>query len=104
MTRTTQQGPVVVGVDGSASATQALLWAAREAGRRRAPLVLVHVWTPVPVAPWHVGSRGRGGFRGLLLGSTSQALIHHAACPVAVVPPPERDESPRHNGEGPADS
>ena len=139
-------GPVVVGVDGSATGAAAIPFAFRAAASRGVPLVAVHAWLdmapaglgdPDEDAEWEtirrehrpvvqdwlapartdypdvpvklvitrhrpaqslleqarnaqlavVGSRGRGGFRGLLLGSTSQALIHHAACPAAVVPP-----------------
>lgn len=143
MTNTAER-PVVVGVDGSDSATQAVRWAALEAARRGAPLLLVHVWTPVPVGVPHaatlgpyqdglidqgkawlteasavaqetapglttdtglaggsvaghligrsataelvvLGSRGLGGFTGLLVGSTAVALAAHGHCPVVVV-------------------
>ncbi|MEU9710301.1 universal stress protein [Streptomyces sp. NPDC047967] len=141
-------GPVVLGVDGSAAGEPAVDFAFATAERRKAPLVALHAWTtwnallPAPqdasapyanppgalaeeeetllsealaghrarypdVAVEHrvvhgptrealidasrsaqlmvVGARGRGGFAGLLLGSVSQAVLHHAHCPVAVV-------------------
>ncbi len=34
-----------------------------------------------------VGHRGRGGFLGLVLGSTAEQVLRHAACPVVVIRP-----------------
>ena len=39
-----------------------------------------------------LGSRGRGGFLGLLLGSVSQQCAQHPPCPVVILPPPEQAE------------
>lgn len=139
--------PVVVGVDGSQSALEAVRWAADEATRRRAPLRIVHAYgVPVGYPPgfvdWHalsqaleargrswldearqaatapstevvevkaepvsallresahaamvvLGTRGLGGFSGLLVGSTGVELAAHAHCPVVVVRGPEVGE------------
>ncbi|MFI5589476.1 universal stress protein [Amycolatopsis sp. NPDC051758] len=142
-----EEGPVVVGVDGSPNSEQALAVAFEEASLRGVPLVAVHAWNDATyedtrgtariltqpetleegeerllvqrLAGWQekypdveirrqlvrdrprhvlieasrtaqlvvVGSRGRGGFTGMLLGSTSQALVQHAQSPVLVVRP-----------------
>jgi nucleotide-binding universal stress UspA family protein len=43
-----------------------------------------------------VGSRGLGGFWGLLQGSVSQQCAHHAPCPLVIVP---RNEPARAHGD-----
>ena len=43
-------GKIVVGIDGSAHAAEALRWAAEEAALREATLEAVHAWSYVPVA------------------------------------------------------
>jgi len=53
-----------------------------------------------------LGTRGRGGFTGMLLGSTSQGVLHHAKGPVMVVPDTKdpRLEDRRNFGSMPEDS
>ncbi len=48
MPSTASGRPIVVGIDGSAEATEAAVWAAGEAVRRGVPLRLVAVWHVVP--------------------------------------------------------
>lgn len=47
----------------------------------RAELLDGAIGAPVLV----VGPRGRGGLRGMSLGSVAHAVLHHAPCPVAIV-------------------
>jgi nucleotide-binding universal stress UspA family protein len=55
----------------------------RRAVEGAAPEVLVAVAADADLLV--VGSRGHGGFAGLLLGSVSQQCAHHARCPVVIV-------------------
>src|SRR6185312_17398362 len=45
-----------------------------------------------------LGSRGLGGFSGILIGSTAVALVAHGHCPVAVIRGTKPEESPPAHG------
>ena len=95
-------GDIVVGVDDSPAGRAALTWATLEADRTDRRLVVVHADDGRGgIAPAETlldaanGAAllvvGRSAHRGLvkkLLGSVSQRCVHHAECPVIVVPEP----------------
>jgi nucleotide-binding universal stress UspA family protein len=89
-------GPVVVGVDGSSTSDAAIATAFDEASWRGAELVAMHARPERGSDHGHSrsldeagGRPGNGGFSGMLLGSTSQALSRYATCPLMVVRPIE---------------
>lgn len=74
---------------------------ARSAGMSASPLVICaepSVWASIIAAARTsharavvVGSRGRSGLRSAVLGSVSNAVVHHCRLPVVVVHPEDRE-------------
>jgi nucleotide-binding universal stress UspA family protein len=75
---------------------KAIAQAAQEIGAQQPVSVTVNVFSGFPAKSLIdasrdadlvvIGSRGAGGFESLLLGSISSQVVHHAACPVVIVP------------------
>jgi len=59
------------------------LWIMTQAVQGQAASALLHASRDADMLV--IGSRGLGGFRGLLLGSVGQQCVDHASCPVVVV-------------------
>ncbi|RJL24789.1 universal stress protein [Bailinhaonella thermotolerans] len=84
--------PVMVGADGSEEAARAVEWAADEAARRRAPLLVANVTGRMPFEPREAAERARERHPGLevsaesLSGRTGEALARRAgdACLLVV--------------------
>jgi len=78
------------------AAEEAVQQAASQLGEAKPPSVTVQAVNGLPAAELIntsrdadqlvVGARGGGGFARLLMGSVSSQVVHHAACPVTVVP------------------
>jgi nucleotide-binding universal stress UspA family protein len=83
-------------IDARISAREAVAKAAAQLGGRVPPSVTVRAIFGMPAAALIeasrdadllvVGSRGVGSFTRLMLGSVSSQVVHHAYCPVVVVP------------------
>lgn len=89
MTTTVPAGSIVVGVDGSASASHAVAWAAAQAAAERRPLVLVHAGgTPAPAGTGWMEAAGVDRRRVcLLLKEDARALLSEAAEPTRAAHP-----------------
>jgi len=59
----------------------------------RGPAAAAILDTVGPNSVLCMGSRGRGGFKGMLLGSVSRACVEHAGCPVVIARQPDDDHS-----------
>ena len=92
----TAGGPVVVGVDESDSARDAVRWAAAEAARRGAPLRLVAAFAPIPAG--HVGNPGLGTSYRRVMTEGARAVLTSAAELAAQVAPGVATEAELRTG------